>query len=123
SHPEISSRLNKAAIGDFLMFDSNWTLDTTFFTDIQKLPAGHQFALTPTNCERRKYWQLVEPETVRFRNEEDYIEGFRERLDEAVSDRMRANNVAISLSGGLDSTNMTLASRRVTQRKGIHIKF
>ncbi len=95
----------------------------TFFTDIQKLPAGHQFTLTATHFERRKYWQLVEPETVRFRNDEDYIEGFRERLDEAVSDRMRTDNVAIFLSGGLDSTNMTLASRRVTQRKGIHIKF
>jgi len=122
-HPEVSSRLNEFAIGDFLLFDSNWTLDTTFFNDIEKLPAGHQFTLTATHFERRKYWQLVEPETVRFRNEEDYIEGFRERLDEAVSDRMRTDNVAISLSGGLDSTNMTLASRRVTQRKGSHIKF
>ena len=122
-HPEVSSRLNEFALGDFLLFDSNWTLDTTFFTDIQKLPAGHQFTLTATHFERRKYWQLVEPETVRFRNEEDYIEGFRERLDEAVSDRMRTDNVALSLSGGLDSTNMTLAARRVTQRNGSHINF
>jgi asparagine synthase (glutamine-hydrolysing) len=122
-HPEVSSRLNEFAIGDFLLFDSNWTLDTTSFTDIQKLPAGHQFTLSATHFERRKYWQLVEPETVRFRNEEDYIEGFRERLDEAVSDRIRTDNVAISLSGGVDSTNMTLAARRVTQRKGTDIKF
>jgi len=122
-HPEVSSRLNEFAIGDFLLFDSNWTLDTTFFTDIQKLPAGHHFTLSGTHFERRKYWQLVEPETVRFRNEEDYIEGFRERLDEAVSDRMRTDKVAISLSGGVDSTNMTLAARRVTQRNRIHIKF
>jgi asparagine synthase (glutamine-hydrolysing) len=122
-HPEVSSRLNEFAIGDFLLFDSNWTLDTTFFTDIQKLPAAHQFTLTATHFERRKYWQLVEPETVRFRNEEDYIEGFRERLHNAVSDRMRTDNVAISFSGGLDSTNMTLASTTVTQRKGSHTKF
>jgi asparagine synthase (glutamine-hydrolysing) len=122
-HPEVSSRLNEYAIGDFLLFDSNWTLDTTFFSDIQKLPAAHQFTLSATHFERRKYWQLVEPETVRFKNEGDYIEGFRERLDEAVSDRMRADNVAISFSGGLDSTTMALASRSVTQRKGNHIKL
>jgi asparagine synthase (glutamine-hydrolysing) len=60
---------------------------------------------------------------MRFTTEGDYIEGFRERLDQAVSDRMRTDNVAISFSGGLDSTNMTLASRRVTQRDGSHIKF
>jgi asparagine synthase (glutamine-hydrolysing) len=123
SHPEVSSRLNESAIGDFLLFDSNWTLDTTFFTDIQKLPAGHQFTLTATNFERRKYWQLVEPETIRLKNEGDYIEGFRERLDEAVSDRMRTDDVAISFSGGLDSTNMALASTTVTQRNGKHINF
>jgi len=123
SHPEVSSSLNESAIGDFLLFDSNWTLDTTFFTDIQKLPAGHQFTLSTTNFERRKYWQLAEPETVRFRNEEDYIDGFRERLHDAVSDRMRTDNVAISFSGGVDSTNMALASRRMTQRKGRHTKF
>jgi asparagine synthase (glutamine-hydrolysing) len=122
-HPEVSSRLNESAIGDFLLFDSNWTLDTTFFTDIRKLPAGHHFTLTATHFERRKYWQLVEPETLHFRNEGDYVEGFRERLDEAVSDRMRTDNVAISFSGGLDSTNMALASRRVAQRNGSHIKF
>jgi len=123
SHPEVSSRLNESAIGDFLLFDSNWTLDTTFFTDIQKLPAGHQFTLTATNFERRKYWQLVEPETVRFSTEEDYIEGFRERLHQAVSDRIRTDKVAISFSGGLDSTSMALASRSVTQCKGNHTTF
>lgn len=122
-HPEVSSRLNEFAIGDFLLFDSNWTLDTTFFTDIQKLPAAHQFTLSATHFERRKYWQLVEAKTVHFKNEEDYIEGFGERLDEAVTDRMRTDKVAISLSGGLDSTNMTLAAKRATQRTGSQIKF
>lgn len=122
-HPEVSSALNQSAIADFLLFDSNWTLDTTFFTDIQKLPAGHQFTLTASNFERRKYWQLVEPETLRFSNEEDYVEGFRERLHQAVSDRMRTDKVGISFSGGLDSTNMALAARSVAQCNGNHIKF
>jgi len=36
---------------------------------------------------------------------------------------MRTDIVAISLSGGVDSTNMTLAARRVAQRNGSHIKF
>jgi len=123
SHPAVSSGLNESAIGDFLLFDSNWTLDTTFFSDIQKLPAGHQFTLTATHFERRKYWQLAEPKTVRFRNAEDYIEGFRERLGQAVFDRMRTDNVAISFSGGLDSTNMALASTTATQRRESHTKF
>jgi asparagine synthase (glutamine-hydrolysing) len=117
-HPQITNRLNERALGDFLLFDLNWTLDTTFFADIQKLPAAHQLTVIDTGLKRRKYWQLVEQETVRFRNEADYIEGFRERLDEAVSDRMRTDKVAISLSGGVDSTNMALAARNVDHRCG-----
>lgn len=123
SHPEVSNHLNESALGDFLLFDSNWTLDTTFFADIQKLPAGHQFTLSATHFERRKYWQLVEPETSRFRNTGDYIEGFRERFHEAVFDRIRTDNIAMSFSGGLDSTNMALASTTVTQRRGSHTRF
>ena len=58
-HPEVSSRLNESAIADFLLFDSNWTLDTTFFTDIQKLPAAHQLTVADTGLKRRKYWELA----------------------------------------------------------------
>lgn len=123
SHPEVSSDLNESAIGDFLLFDCNWTLDTTFFTDIQKLPAGHQFTLTAANFERRKYWQLVEPETIRFGDKGDYVEGFRERLHEAVSDRMRLDNIALSFSGGVDSTNVALAARMAMKRKGNNIEL
>ncbi|MGI8481063.1 MAG: asparagine synthetase B family protein, partial [Chthoniobacterales bacterium] len=105
-HPEVTNRLNERAIGDFFLFDCNWTLDSTFFADIQKLPAAHELTVVDTGLKRRKYWQLVAPERVSFRREEEYVEGFRERLDQAVADRLRTEKVAISFSGGLDSTNM-----------------
>ncbi|MGI8480498.1 MAG: asparagine synthase-related protein, partial [Chthoniobacterales bacterium] len=50
--------------------------------------------------------------------EEEYVEGFRERLDQAVADRLRTEKVAISFSGGLDSTNMALAARNVAHKLG-----
>ena len=117
-HPQITSRLNDRALGDFLLFDCNWTLDTTFFADIQKLPAAHQLIVADTGLKRRKYWQLVAPERVSYRREEEYVEGFRERLEQAVADRLRTEKVSISFSGGLDSTNMVLAARNVDRRHG-----
>src|SRR5438874_7532278 len=117
-HPKVTNRLNERALGDFLLFDSNWTLDTTFFADIQKLPAAHQLTVADTGLRRRKYWQLVAPERVSFHREEEYVESFRERLDEAVADRLRTQKVAISFSGGLDSTNMALAAINVAHRRG-----
>jgi len=117
-HPQITNRLNERALADFLLFDCNWTLDTTFFTDIQKLSAAHQLIVIDTGLKRRKYWQLVAPERVSFHREEECVEGFRERLDQAVADRLRTGKVSISFSGGLDSTNMALAARNVDHRRG-----
>jgi asparagine synthase (glutamine-hydrolysing) len=117
-HPQITNRLNERALGDFLLFDCNWTLDTTFFADIQKLPAAHQLIVVDIGLKRRKYWQLVAPERVSYRREEECVEGFRERLNQAVADRLRTEKVSISFSGGLDSTNMALAARNVDHRRG-----
>ena len=117
-HPQITSRLNERALGDFLLFDCNWTLDTTFFADIQKLPAAHQLTVVDTGLKRRKYWQLVAPERVSYRRQEECVEGFRECLEQAVADRLRTEKVSISFSGGLDSTNMALAARNVRNRRG-----
>jgi asparagine synthase (glutamine-hydrolysing) len=117
-HPGVTNRLNEQALGDFLLFDCNWTLDTTFFADVQKLPAAHQLTVADTGLNRRKYWQLAAPERVSFRREEECVEGFRERLEQAVSDRLRTGKVSIGFSGGLDSTNMALAARNVAHRRG-----
>lgn len=116
SHPEVTNRLNERTLGDFLLFDCNWSLDTTFFADIQKLPAAHKLTLGDTGLKRRKYWQLGVPERASFRREEECVDGFRERLDQAVSDRLRTGKVAIAFSGGLDSTNMALAARNIVHR-------
>jgi asparagine synthase (glutamine-hydrolysing) len=117
-HPQITNRLNERALGDFLLADCNLTLDTTFFADIQKLPAAHQLIVADTGLKRRKYWQLVAPERVSYRGEEECVEGFRERFEQAVADRLRTEKVSISFSGGLDSTNMALAARNAHHRRG-----
>jgi len=117
-HPDVTNRLNERALGDFLIFDCNWTLDTTFFADIQKLPAAHQLTVALTGLKRHKYWQLGVPKRVSFRRDEECVEGFRERLEQAVGDRLRTQKVSTCLSGGLDSTNMALAAINVAHRRG-----
>lgn len=118
AHPAVSNRLNEMALGHFLIFDCNWQLDTTFFADIQKLPGAHTLTVSNGQVVRRKYWQLVEPPTLRLKRDEEYLEGFRERLDQAVGDRLQADRVAISFSGGLDSTNMAAAALRAQKGLG-----
>jgi asparagine synthase (glutamine-hydrolysing) len=43
---------------------------------------------------------------VRFRDNDSYVERFSELLSVAVRDRLRTDRVAISMSGGLDSTSL-----------------
>jgi len=55
---------------------------------------------------------------VRFRDPESYIERFSELLSRAVKDRVDTDRVAISMSGGLDSTSLAAIARE--QGKDVH---
>ncbi|HEX6648257.1 MAG TPA: asparagine synthase C-terminal domain-containing protein, partial [Pyrinomonadaceae bacterium] len=55
----------------------------------------------------RRYWTPDTANQVRFRDDGSYVERFRELLRQAVRDRLRDTRcVAISMSGGLDSTSL-----------------
>ena len=55
---------------------------------------------------------------VHFAREEEYIERFRELLDPAVADRLRADSAGVLMSGGLDSTTVAASAQRVLTRNG-----
>jgi asparagine synthase (glutamine-hydrolysing) len=57
---------------------------------------------------------------LRVRDEREYVEGFREVLAAAVRDRMRQPDLAIQLSGGLDSTALAATAHRVAP--AAHVK-
>jgi asparagine synthase (glutamine-hydrolysing) len=63
------------------------------------------------------YWSLENVKPVRYKNEEDYFEDFRERMAKAVKVRLRGNTgIASSLSSGLDSGTITsLAAKKLQQ--------
>jgi asparagine synthase (glutamine-hydrolysing) len=103
AHPDVSDRLNDLAIADFLLFDMNQDMATTSFADIMRVPPAHYLECVDGALHTRRYWTLPIEEPIRFRRSSDYVERFRELFDAAVSDRLRADRVSVSLSGGLDS--------------------
>jgi asparagine synthase (glutamine-hydrolysing) len=113
SHPEISSDLDDAAVGDFLLFGFNANPATTTFAAIKRVPGGAR--LTSRSGEGMRvesYWTLPSYAERRLPKREDYIEQFRHLLAEAVSDRIRANEVCVHLSGGLDSSLIAATAHR-----------
>ncbi len=118
AYPGVSDELNQAAIADFLLFGWNQELDTTCFSDIQRLPPAHKLVCSgPTVC-TRKYWTLPIEEPIRYKRPLDYVEHFAELLRAAVDDRLGGNRVGILMSGGLDSTSVAATAKRVLSSGG-----
>jgi asparagine synthase (glutamine-hydrolysing) len=113
--PRVSNTLNEIAIGDYLLFGVNQDLSTTIFKDIHRLPPGHTLTVANGSITKRRYW-TPEPSTeIRFRDPESYVERFSELLSLAVSDRVGDERVAISMSGGLDSTSLAAVARNLNK--------
>ena len=109
--PSVSDMLNEIAIGDYLLFGVNQDHSTTTFKDIQRLPPGHTLTVANNMMKIQRYWTPSIPAEVRFRDSESYVERFSELFSRAVADRLRTDRVAISMSGGLDSTSLAAIAR------------
>ncbi len=118
-HPDVSSRLNEQAIGDFLIARANYNETTTFFADIKRLPPAHILSVQhDTSLSIRRYWTMLKPDLISYNHVSDYVDHFKEVMDEAVADRLRTEKVAISFSGGLDSAVVAATVLDVAKRTG-----
>jgi asparagine synthase (glutamine-hydrolysing) len=110
-HPGVTDKLNELAIGDFLLFGYNTELSTTTFSDIKRLPPAHELTLSEGNLRANRYWYLsTDGHIIRYKRADNYVDHFKELLREAVGDRLRADRVAIFMSGGLDSPSLAAAA-------------
>ncbi len=116
-HPAVSDRLNDLAIADFLLFDLNQDLAATSFADIQRLPPAHSAKWSTTSAQLRRYWTLPIDEPLYFRKSEDYVDRFRELLDQAVSDRLRTRKIGVMMSGGLDSPTLAATANKLLRAR------
>jgi asparagine synthase (glutamine-hydrolysing) len=116
-HPSVSSELNDAAIGDFLLFDYNLDPCTTAFAQIQRLPPAHSLAFAEGKLNVNRYWKLPIRDLIRYKRAQDYVEHFQELITTAVEDRLRTDHAAIFMSGGLDSTTVAAAARGMLSKQ------
>ncbi|AGY58408.1 asparagine synthetase B family protein [Gloeobacter kilaueensis] len=118
-HPALSNRIDELAVADFLLFGCPQQLDITPFAAIRRLPPAHTLGWQPRQPVRiSRYWELPVAEPIFYRRRGDYIEHFRELFDRAVGDRLGDGPVAISMSGGMDSTSVAATARTLLSRQG-----
>ena len=111
ANSRVSDALNETAIGDYLLSGLNQDLSTTTFRDIQRLPPAHTLTVENGSITTRRYWTPDTSKEVRFRDSHSYVERFKELLKLSVQDRLRTHRVAVSMSGGLDSTTLAAIAR------------
>jgi asparagine synthase (glutamine-hydrolysing) len=116
--PSVGHRLNLPHMAHFLAALSASGTDT-FFEGIEVLPPGHWMKVSASGIEVRRYWHPMDAPAIRYRNDDDYIEDFRERFDRAVGARLAGDgDVASQLSGGLDSSSVTATAARLLAPEG-----
>ena len=83
------------------------------------VPPSHVVSITRDGASIRRYWDFDTDAQIRLRDFGEYAEAFRERFEAAVTRRMRsAHPVAISLSGGLDSSSIASFAALARDRNG-----
>lgn len=109
-HPDVQSDLNDLAVADFLLWGFNQEPDTTVFAAIRRLPAGHTLTWAGGRPRVERYWELSVPAEIRYSRPADYVERFNELLRTAVADRLRTDQIAVFMSGGVDSPSVAAAA-------------
>jgi asparagine synthase (glutamine-hydrolysing) len=110
---------NQRVIARFLVDGEIDNDDQTFYSDVQRVPAGSYFEGDATSAPIfRRYWNLAES-AADLEEPSAPVENFRDLFDDAVRLRMRADvPTGVLLSGGLDSTAIVTSMAAQRSRGG-----
>ncbi|MEE9124534.1 MAG: asparagine synthase-related protein [candidate division NC10 bacterium] len=107
AHPEVSTRPNDDVLAQHLLRGDQDYRGMTFFEGVLSLLPAHTSTCTPRGFVTRRYWDFDASRQTRLGSFQEYAEAFRELFEQAVRRRIRSvHPVAISLSGGLDSSSI-----------------
>lgn len=89
--------------------------ERTAHQHVRRLPPAHCLTVTADRLEVRCYWRMEDHIPAPPRDPADYAPGLRDRLDQAVRDRLVPGaggrpGIAVTLSGGLDSGSVTASA-------------
>src|SRR5262249_5485616 len=92
----------------------------TFYRGIERVPSRTLVTIDPSGVGHRHYWAPDLDAPPPFRHDEDYVERTRELLDRAVAAASGdTRHVAVSTSGGLDSSAIAATAARLGSAQSI----
>jgi asparagine synthase (glutamine-hydrolysing) len=123
AHPDVRSAPDDDVVADYLfnLLAADDEIGVTFYRDVRSVLPSHLVTVTPRRVERRRYWDFDVTRRFEGRSFGDAAAAFRERFERAVRRRLRAPSggvggcVAVSVSGGLDSSAIYCVAERARQ--------
>lgn len=112
--------INLPFIADLIAGRWDRWVQETGYQEIFRLPPAYFLAVHSGGMVMQRYWTFGADQRYHFDTDEEYIACFRELFQEAVRARMRAvGPVALSVSGGLDSSSIACVVNDLIERKEI----
>lgn len=116
--PEVERRLDELQVAcylDGLLHDR----ERTFYAGIRRVPAAHRLVVRDGRPSLSRYWELDPERELRLGSDGEYAEALREQFTRAVRARLRSTTpVASALSGGLDSSSISVVARDLELAQG-----
>lgn len=119
---DVPRRLNELRVADYLLslFEDK---TATLYEEIYALAPGHSLVVNEEGARApRPYWSLDPERELKLGSDAEYVESYVEIFTEAVRCRMRrsggARPLGSALSGGLDSSSITCAARKLLAEEG-----
>ncbi|GGX36129.1 asparagine synthetase B family protein [Undibacterium squillarum] len=118
--PEVPMAPDEERIRDLLLLLPDSSSDHSYFAGIYRLHPGHYAILEADGSfYSKRYWAPPTEERIFFKNDDDYVEAFLEKLEEAVRCRLRsAGGIASQLSAGFDSATVTSIAANLLGKDG-----
>jgi asparagine synthase (glutamine-hydrolysing) len=115
---DVPRELSEEKFADFLVLN-HADHATTIYRNVFRVPPAHILQVKyDASVSERRYWSPAEIKPVRLASDSEYADGLRACLDLAVRRQMRsAHPVGCLLSGGLDSSSVSVLAARALAEK------
>ncbi len=116
--PHVPREIDEEVLADYLAMAPP-DPKRTFYQHIYRLPSGHWMRVNPNRLNIGQYWKPDIYSEIRYPQDNDYVEAFKEKFHQAVKSRLRSlTPVGVMMSGGLDSSSVAVTAASMLGENG-----